>query len=224
MRALLREIGRFRRNKSANVAVIFAFAVVPVVSAVGCAVDYTRATQIRSKLQAAVDAASVGSVAKQSPAYPAAGSMTSDGPIPVGVTDATNIFNGNMSGTSGYTLNSMTPVVTKTGGTVTSTVQFSANVPAMFLGVMGKSTMTVTGKSVATASMPIYIDFYLLLDNSPSMGVGATPPMWPPWSTTPRTSVRSRVTTSTTTRTTTSWQKRLASPPGSMCCVARPKA
>jgi hypothetical protein len=65
--------------------------------------------------------------------------------------------------------------VTKTGGVVTSTVTFSANVPTMFLGVMGKSAMTVTGTSVSTAKMPLYIDFYLLLDNSPSMGVGATP-------------------------------------------------
>jgi hypothetical protein len=45
----------------------------------------------------------------------------------------------------------------------------------MFLGVMGKSTMTVTGTSTSTANMPLFIDFYLLLDNSPSMGVGATP-------------------------------------------------
>jgi hypothetical protein len=43
------------------------------------------------------------------------------------------------------------------------------------LGVMGKSTMTVTGTSTSTANMPLYIDFYLLLDNSPSMSVGATP-------------------------------------------------
>ena len=45
----------------------------------------------------------------------------------------------------------------------------------MFLGVMGKSAMTVTGTSTSTANMPLFIDFYLLLDNSPSMGVGATP-------------------------------------------------
>ncbi|MFZ2156825.1 MAG: Tad domain-containing protein, partial [Bradyrhizobium sp.] len=150
-------------------------ALVPILSAVGCAVDYSRAAQFRAKLQAAVDAASVGSIAKQSPAFIAAGTMTSDGPIAAGVTDANNIFNGNMSGVTGYTLNGMTPVVTKTGSVVTSTVQFSANVPAMFLGVMGKSTMTVTGSSTATAKMPLYIDFYLLMDNSPSMGVGATP-------------------------------------------------
>lgn len=175
MRAFFREIGRFRRDRSGNIAVIFTLALIPILSALGCAVDYSRATQLRSKLQAAVDAASVGSVAKKSPAFIAAGTMTSDGPIAVGVTDATNIFNGNMSGVTGYTLNSMTPVVTKTGNVVTSTVTFSANVPTMFLGVMGKSTMTVNGTSVATTTMPLYIDFYLLLDNSPSMGVGATP-------------------------------------------------
>src|SRR4029077_6999151 len=45
----------------------------------------------------------------------------------------------------------------------------------MFLGVMGKSVMTVTGTSTSTANMPLYIDFYLLLDNAPSMGVCATP-------------------------------------------------
>ena len=45
----------------------------------------------------------------------------------------------------------------------------------MFLGVIGKTSVTVTGTSTATTSMPLYIDFYLLMDNSPSMGVGATP-------------------------------------------------
>jgi Flp pilus assembly protein TadG len=175
MRNLVSLIDRFRRDQRGNIAVIFVIACVPLISAVGCAVDYTRATQLQSKLQAAIDAASVGSIAKLSPAFIAAGTMTVDGPIPAGVTDATNIFNGNMSGVSGYTLVSMTPSVQKLNGTVTSTVTFTATVPAMFLGVMGKSAMTVTGTSTSTANMPLYIDFYLLLDNSPSMGVGATP-------------------------------------------------
>ena len=175
MRTLFREISRFRRDRSGNIAVIFTLALLPILSAIGCSIDYTVAVQIRSKLQSAADAASVGSVTKTSPAFIAAGSMTSDGPIPVGVTDATNMFNGNMAGTAGYTLNSMTATVIKAGATITSTVQFSANVPTTFLGVMGKSAMTVTGTSTSTASMPLYIDFYLLLDNSPSMGVGATP-------------------------------------------------
>jgi Flp pilus assembly protein TadG len=175
MRAFFRELGRFRDDRSGNIAVLFALALVPVISAIGCAVDYSRAAQLRTKLQAAVDAASVGSIAKTSPAYIAAGSMTANGPIPVGVTDATRLFNGNMSGVPGYTLNYVRPVVTKTGSQLSSVVEFSATLSTMFLGVIGKSTVTVTGSSTALASMPLYIDFYLLLDNSPSMGVGATP-------------------------------------------------
>jgi Flp pilus assembly protein TadG len=167
--------GRFRRDQRGNIAVIFALSLVPVLSCLGCAIDYSRATQLRSKLQAAIDAASVGSVSKTSPAFIAAGTMTSDGPIPAGVTDATNIFNGNMSGVAGYTLNSMSAVVTKTGSNVTSTTTFSAQVPTTFMNAIGKTAMTVTGTSNAITNMPLYIDFYLLLDNSPSMGVGATP-------------------------------------------------
>ncbi len=175
MRKLLGEFGRFRSDRSGNIAVIFALALVPVLSALGCAIDYSRATKVKSKLQSAVDAASVGSVARKSPGFLAAGAMTTDGPIPVGVTDAKSIFDGNMSGVTGYTLNSVTPAVSKTGMIVTSTVTFSAEVDTMFLGVMNKSKMTVTGSSTSVSKMPQYIDFYLLMDNSPSMGVGATP-------------------------------------------------
>jgi Flp pilus assembly protein TadG len=176
MRAALHAITRrFARDRRGNIAVIFAFCCVPLITVVGCAVDYARATQIRSKLQAAADAASVGSVAKASPAFVAAGSMTSDGAIPAGVTDARNIFNANMTNQTGYTLGSVTPTVVKSGSTVTSTVTFSASINTMFLGVIGKTALSMSGTSTSTASMPLYVDFYLLLDNSPSMGVAATP-------------------------------------------------
>lgn len=175
MRNLLRGIGRFRNDRSANVAVIFGLALLPILSAIGVAVDYSRATKVRSKLQSAIDAASVGSVARKSPAFLAAGAMTGDGAIAAGATDARAIFDGNMSGVTGYTLKTLTPAVTKAGMLITSTVEFKAEVPTIFLGVMNKSTMTVTGSSTSVTKMPQYIDFYLLLDNSPSMGVGATP-------------------------------------------------
>ncbi|MCK1624781.1 pilus assembly protein [Bradyrhizobium sp. 147] len=168
-------IRRFVHDRRGNIALIFALCCVPLITVVGCAVDYSRATQIRSKLQGAADAASVGSVAKSSPAFAAAGTMTSDGPISVGVTDAQNIFDANRANLTGYTLKNITPTVVKSGSTVKSTVSFSAELNTMFLGVIGKTALTVSGTSTATASMPLYIDFYLLLDNSPSMGVGATP-------------------------------------------------
>ena len=175
MRVILRMSSRFGGDLRGNVAVIFALAIIPVLTMVGAAVDYSRATQLKSKIQAAADAASVGSIAKNSTAFIAAGSMTGDGTIPGGAADASNIFNGNVSGLTGVTINSVTPTVTKSGSTLTSVVSYSANVPTSFMGVIGKTSLTVTGASTSSANMPQYVDFYVLLDNSPSMGVGATP-------------------------------------------------
>ncbi|XUM23896.1 TadE/TadG family type IV pilus assembly protein [Bradyrhizobium oligotrophicum S58] len=175
MRILSSLLARLRRDVSGNVAVTFAIVCVPLITAVGCGVDYSRANQMRAKLQAAVDAASVGAVSRTSPAFIAAGTMTSDGVIAAGNDDAAKIFNGNMSGTSGYTLTSLTPDVKKAGSVLSATVSYSATVPMMFMNIVGFKTMTLQGSSTAKASMPRYIDFYLLLDNSPSMGVAATP-------------------------------------------------
>lgn len=174
MRAVKGLLNRFRRDTSANVAVLFTLAMLPILSAVGSAVDYTQASRIRAKLLSAADAASVGSVAKSSPAYIAAGTMTALGPIPAGNADAKNIFNA-LAKSGEFTLDTVTASVSKSANAVDSTVSFSATVPTTFLGVVGMKTITVTGSSTATASTPQYIDFYLLLDNSPSMGVGATP-------------------------------------------------
>jgi Flp pilus assembly protein TadG len=174
MRVILR-MGRFGSDRRGNVAVIFALAILPVMAVVGCAVDYSRANQLLGKLQAAGDAASVGSIAKASAAFVAAGSMTTDGQIAVGASDATKIFNGNVTGLTGVTINSLTPTVTKTGSTLTSVVSYSASIPTTFMSVVGKSSLTMNGTSTSTANIPQYVDFYVLLDNSPSMGVGATP-------------------------------------------------
>src|SRR3982750_1869922 len=176
MRAECRTIfRRFLRDRRGNVAVIFAICCVPLITFVGSAIDYSRATQVRAKLQGAADAASVGAIAKASPGFAAAGSMTTDGSIAVGVTDAQKIFDANRANLTGYTLNSVTPTVVKTGSTINSTVSFTATINTMFLGLIGKTTLTMSGTSASTANMPLYVDFYLLLDNSPSMGVGATP-------------------------------------------------
>ena len=168
-------LARFRRDKSANIAVLFAIAVLPVLTAVGCAVDYSFAARMKAKLQSAADAAAIASIAVNSAGYRAAALMTTSGPVPAGVTEANNIFNGNMATTMGYNNLSVTSTVTKTGPVLASTVTFSAQVPVTFMKVVGWQFMTVTGISKASSSQPPYLDFYLTLDVSGSMGLPSTP-------------------------------------------------
>jgi Flp pilus assembly protein TadG len=171
---LIALIARFRHDKKANIAIIFTLALIPILTAVGCAIDYTLATRMKAKLQSSADAASVASISQKSLGYAAAVLMTSNGSVDPGVTDANNVFNGNMSTITGYTNLSVTSTVTKTGSTLASNVAFSANVPTIFLKVLGFTSLTLTGNSKSSASLPLYLDFYLMLDVSGSMGLPST--------------------------------------------------
>jgi Flp pilus assembly protein TadG len=172
---MLHLLDTFRRQTSGNVAITFALMLIPIVGMVGAAIDYSNASRIRTWLIAAADAASVGAVVKSSAVMTAAAAMSGDGPIPVGAMEAINIFNAQIAGKNGFKLNSVTAKVNKSKNAVTSTVQFSADVPTFVLGALGRKTFNVGSTSTAANGMPPFIDFYLLLDNTPSMGVAATP-------------------------------------------------
>jgi Flp pilus assembly protein TadG len=178
MRSFSSLMNRFRKDQRGNIAVIFAIATIPLISAIGSAIDYSEATRIKAKLQSAADAAAVASISQQSNGWLAASSMTSNGEVTAAETDATNIFNGNIAGenTVLFTLiaKNTKATVTKTGPALTSTVTFSANVPTTFMKVVGFSQITVTGSSSASSSLPLYLDFYVMLDVSGSMGLPST--------------------------------------------------
>lgn len=165
----------FIRQNSGNIVPMFALSLLPVLGLTGAAVDYSLANKARTQLQAAADAASIGSIASSSAGYKAALTMSADGDIPAGVSDATNIFNSIVASKTGFTAPTLTVKVQKTNGQVTSTVTFASTVKSQFMGMMGTNNIAIGGTSSSANGMPSYMDFYLLLDNSPSMGVGATP-------------------------------------------------
>lgn len=162
---------RFKCETGGNVAVTMAIVILPIVVAIGCAVDYSLATRMRTKLQSAADAASVAAISKNSAGYNAAVAMSQDGSVAAGVTDANAVFNGNAATFSGYSNLAVNATVTKSGATLTSNVQFNASILTTFLGVIGYKSLTLTGTSSATAGLPLYQDFYLLIDASGSMGL-----------------------------------------------------
>jgi Flp pilus assembly protein TadG len=170
-------ISNFRLNKRGNVAVITALAILPMIAAVGCAVDYSMASMIKTKLQAAADAASLATVSINSSVLTTAKAMTGSGTVSGGSTFATNYFNANLTQapeTNGYANLTPTATVTRSGTTVTATVSFTAKVPTYFMGVMGYQNIALSGTSTASYTLPTYIDFYLMLDVSGSMSFPST--------------------------------------------------
>jgi Flp pilus assembly protein TadG len=170
-------IARFGSSQRGNVAIICALCTLPLVSAIGCVVDYSMASTIKTKLQAAADAATLAAVSINSPVITTAKSMTGGGTVSNGSTTAVNYFNANLTtapadtGYSGLTSNA---TVTKSGQVVTAALTFSASVPTYFMGILGFRNIAIAGSSTASYSLPTYIDFYLMLDVSGSMSFPST--------------------------------------------------
>ena len=170
-------LSAFRLNKRGNVAIITALTAVPLVCAVGCVVDYSMASLVKTKLQAAADAASLATVSINSSVVSTAQGMSGNGAISGGSTAAINYFNANLSSApanTGYTNLTPSATVTKSGLVLTATVSFTAQVPTYFMGIIGYRNIAVSGTSSASYSLPAYINFYLMLDVSGSMSFPST--------------------------------------------------
>jgi Flp pilus assembly protein TadG len=167
LRVLMR---RFSRDRRGNVAIIFALSMIPCVFLVGMALDFTSATQKRVQLNAAADAAALAAV---TPSMMTQSTSTAQ-------TAATNAFTAVASNMTGVT--SVTPTITvnTSGLTRTVSVTYTANATNAFPNVLKLLTGTsqtnwpISGSSTSTATTSPNIDFYLLLDNSPSMNIAAT--------------------------------------------------
>jgi Flp pilus assembly protein TadG len=166
-------ISHFYADAGGNVAIITGLAAVPLLAAVGCVIDYSMATMIKTKLQAAADAATLATVSSNSPIV---ASAKSSGNVSAGSAYATNFFNAGASTISSSVATNRTSSanVSMSGSTMTAQLTFSANVATSFMGLMGYSTISVAGASTASYSLPVYIDFYLMLDVSGSMGMPST--------------------------------------------------
>jgi hypothetical protein len=128
------------------------------------AMDFAAATQKRSRLNAAADAAALAAVTPNMMTQSTSNAKTA----------AQNIFNAEASTMPNLNYTTPTVTVTTSGLTRTVTVAYTASSVNSFPNVLGKTTWPLSGSSQATSTTSPNIDFYLLLDNSPSMNIAAT--------------------------------------------------
>ena len=171
----------FLKDRYGNFGVMTAILIVPLIGAAGLAVDYSNQSELRTELMQAADAAALGAISSQTAGYKAIQSMSTDGEITVAEQDAQQLFMAQRSSGLSQTVAQL-PIgvsikVAKQSGVVTSTVTFDTQAPTTFMKIMGINSMPVKGTATASSggtTRASYTDFYLLLDNTPSMGIGAT--------------------------------------------------
>jgi Flp pilus assembly protein TadG len=157
----LTEMRSMVASRRGAVAIIFAFAATVLVVAIGMGIDLWQAYAVKARLQSAVDAASLA----------------------IASTDRTQFTQAQLqSRVQAYVTANYPTWALGTPGTPTLSygstdniiiVTDTASVPTTLMQIIGVNSLSVSATGQAKAAWPD-IDFYLLLDSSPSMAIAAT--------------------------------------------------
>lgn len=161
------------RDRSGNFGIMTALLAAPLIGGAGLAVDISYALDQRSALMGAADAAAIGVLSEKSKSVAAALAMSGDGSVTVGQSDARKLFNAQMGNVQAH-ISNVDITITRSGKVLTSSLTFTAEVPTAFMRVLGRDSITISGTATGTYQTNAFIDFYMLLDNTPSMGLAAT--------------------------------------------------
>ena len=169
---------RFSGDRRGNVAMITALSIIGLTGTAGLGIDYYNALATKSRLDLASDAAAIAAInAAQS--YIETNSSTQTDPalstaaMAAGKAQAVNVFNVNAG--SAATI-AATPAVTmtRTGQTFNAAITYQAASQNAFGPIFGVKQINISGSSASSLTMGKYLDFYLLLDISGSMGLPTT--------------------------------------------------
>jgi Flp pilus assembly protein TadG len=127
----------FRSNCAGAIAPIFALAMLPVMTAVGAAVDYSSANKIRSSMQVALDSAMLAGAKDGSSNWSQV---------------ALNVFTANVAKQAGAGISFSTSFSQSSGSVYQGAV--SASVPTAFLGLVHISSLHIGVTTTAIASEP----------------------------------------------------------------------
>lgn len=164
------------RGRNGGVGVVFGLSLIPIIGLVGLGIDYGLAITNRSRLDRAADAAALAAVVTAK-AYVAANSSqvgVMEAARIAGKVQATNTFNVNVGKIPMADVSLQTPDVTIDGQTINAKVTYTVTIHNIFAKLFRVPTTTVTNTSKASADLPSYLDFYLMVDVSGSMGLPTT--------------------------------------------------
>jgi hypothetical protein len=187
-RQLLAAGRRFAREAGGNFTIMFAFTAPVLILFIGMGVDYWTALSDKSRMDTAADAAAISAVNTAVAYYKANPlSLTNATTLKLdaeaaGVAQATKVFNVNMGATQVFAPNGTGPVlpsiqICPVGGTpcgaltFNSTVTWSGQVRTHFGPLVNITNIAISGSSGATAGLNPYVDFYVVVDTSGSMGI-----------------------------------------------------
>ena len=159
-------LGALGRNKDANVTLISAMSLIPTLFGLGFCIDYARAEMLQSRINAVADAAALAATDDL---------FLQKDWATVAKPAAYNIFTTQVTDYQDFTYNPSTQLVIN--GNQTGVLNLGRTVYVgwagqslnMFSGILGAASLSISGSSTASATEAPNMNFFLVLDKSPSM-------------------------------------------------------
>jgi Flp pilus assembly protein TadG len=136
-------LAAFRRENRGSVTVMFGIAAIPIMLAVGAAVDYRLANRAKAVLDQIADAASLSAVSESALSLSASKEQT----------NAVKFFKAQAASLKRGSLVTVSANVTDNGNGRTEVVNYTANVPTAFMGIVGINNIAVSGSSTAASAI-----------------------------------------------------------------------
>lgn len=165
----LKGVRRALRDRRGGTMVLTAVCLPMLLMVVGFAADYGFASYVNQGLGRAADIAAVTAVSQTA-------SQTAGGYSNTSILQyiGTQIFAENVKQMKLAGVNSNVSVAPDGNGGVLATVTYSYAVPALFGGMFGQKTIPVSGSANSAAKPTTYVNYYILVDTSQSMGIGTS--------------------------------------------------
>ena len=161
---------RFWFGQRGNIAILTALVMIPLTFSLGMGIDYTFAKRRQDEMNGIADAAALAGVTPSK--------MTQSTLVSQAASQA--MFSAQIATVSGMSYSASNVTVTATDSVTASTVQrtvtvtYAAKSQNIFSGLLGMNTLPISGTATATSTVAPNIDFFVMLDTSPSMEIAAT--------------------------------------------------
>jgi Flp pilus assembly protein TadG len=176
-RSVKEKAARYARDDRGGVAVVMGLSIIPLVLASGLAADYAIVQTAKARMDAAADAAALAAI-KIAQNTVATLSATDPDPKPEAIaaalSQAEKSFYAQAGKRASDLLGKPTINVSIVGQEVTAQVAYNAAMPSNFGKIAGIKLMNYKGGAGAQLTMAKFLDFYMLIDVSASMGLPST--------------------------------------------------
>lgn len=162
----------FRADTNGNFALMTALMLVPLFGFISLAVDHWKVATAKSAIENAADSAALGAVRRAEAVLKVTGNPSTA--IKDGEIAGHRSFQGNVKKIADTEVQTPTIKVTLDGTTFKASVVWAANVETTFGSFYSWSNQDLSGISESSLTAGAYINIHVLVDNSGSMGIGAT--------------------------------------------------